>query len=145
MELIIATLSLFILIAGFFFIKDRNTLKNALHQKNNMVNECKNLIIRKDKEINSVENINQTLIKRTKIYEEIKTDLLEFEFSAEEKKRELELIANRYGLQKMDEHLLFLMIQNKNKMSKTLMSNWLPYGMELGKIALLEDLIERLK
>jgi hypothetical protein len=145
MELIIVILSLFILIAGFFFIKDRNTLKNALHQKNTMVTECKNLIIRKNEEINRVKNQNQILIKKNQIVEEIKTDLMEFEFAAEEKKRELELIANRYGLTKMDEHLLFLMIQNKNKMSKTLLSNWLPYGKELGKISLLEDLIERLK
>ncbi len=70
----------------------------------------------------------------------INKSLLDVEIEALEQKNELEYIAARSGLNKMDDGILFNYIKNEQKFSRTLLSNWLPYGMQLGKLDLLKKL-----
>lgn len=145
MEIVIFILSAIILIGGFLANRKINVLQKEFDQKNNMVEELKVIQLEQRKKIGEMVIIeskyNETLSKWSAFLQEIKT----LTFEAEEKKRELEQIAARYGMTKMDDGLLFNLVKDQHKMSRTLMANWLPYGMQLGKINLLETIKTALK
>ena len=101
------------------------------------------LVDRKEIEIQSLKAVERNYLKLLDEWMAFKNYLVDAKFEAETRKRELELIAARYDMEKMDDGVLFRLVSSKHKMSRTLMRNWLPYGQSLGELELMEKLFER--
>lgn len=140
MEITISILSAFILGIFAFYFNEKKKWEKKHKQDRTMIEETKNIINRQKKTIENGIVLEKNYKDLVIFFEGLKKDLTDFERIAIDKKEELEYIAARSGLEKMDDGILFSYIKNEHKFSRTLLSNWLPYGMQLGKLDLLKKL-----
>ena len=143
MEIIIIILIGIIIAGGLYFLKERKNQKRIIAGNHSALANYKILVDRKEIEIQSLKAVERNYLKLLDEWMGFKNYLVDAKFEAETRKRELELIAARYDMEKMDDGVLFRLVSSKHKMSRTLMRNWLPYGQSLGELELMEKLFER--